>query len=822
MNLPSNPELELAYQYVNHTDRSIFLTGRAGTGKTTFLHRIRREAVKRMVIVAPTGVAAINAGGMTIHSFFQLPFGPYLPGNEREAARQRRFSGEKIKLIRSLDLLIIDEISMVRADLLDGIDAVLRRYKNPTRPFGGVQLLLIGDLHQLPPVAKGEEWELLRVHYPTPYFFSSHALQKNKPVVVELKHIYRQSDRFFIDLLNRVRDNDLDTATLETLNSRYLPDFEPEEADGYITLTTHNASAQAINTQKLEALSGAPWKFSASVTGDFPAHAYPTDEELELKEGAQVMFVKNDPSREKRFFNGRIGKVIQIEEDSVEVLCPGDTEPIVVTALEWTNMKYSLDAQTKEVSEERIGTFTQLPLKLAWAITIHKSQGLTFERVILDAQAAFAHGQVYVALSRCKSFGGIVLSTKIAYQSVKTDATVQAYSEKAGRNAPGPEDLLQSKRTYQEALILELFGFGKLRSHLEKMKRILLEHESSLPEAWTSFQPVFQRAEEELFVTADKFCRQLRSLFARPTLPEENTVLQERIRKGAAWFGERLGGLLETPLGELPIVSDNRKIRQSALESLEDLRQEIFVSKAALKTTGSGFFAHTYLSAKAKAALDFQDIRRKRSDEAEGNQTYRNEEHPALYAQLQQWRRQVAAEQDVELYVVLPTRTLMELTRSLPRNKRELKQVKGIGKTRIEKYGETLLGLIDDYCLKQQIERPAPLPEKVDKPSRKPRKSNTKAMSFELFQSGKSIEEIAVERELKPSTIETHIAHFIALGKLNVFELVSAEKVEQLASFMAEHPAASLSEIKAHFGDACSYGDLKLVRAHLQAQNNND
>ena len=300
MALQTNPQLELAYEYVCYTNKNIFLTGKAGTGKTTFLHRVKEEVVKRMAVVAPTGVAAINARGMTIHSLFQLPFGPYLPGNAREAARQRRFSREKRELISTLDLLIIDEISMVRADVLDAIDDVLRRLKNPIRPFGGVQLLMIGDLHQLPPVVKDEEWYLLRDHYDTPYFFGSRALQQTRPVVVELKHIFRQSDTTFIDLLNRVRDNALDDEVLATLNSRYDPAFEPNETDGYITLTTHNASAQAINAEKLEALAGRVSTFEAEVSGDFPAHAYPTDEQLEVKTGAQVMFVKNDPSPEKQ------------------------------------------------------------------------------------------------------------------------------------------------------------------------------------------------------------------------------------------------------------------------------------------------------------------------------------------------------------------------------------------------------------------------------------------------------------------------------------------------------------------------------------------
>ncbi|MCB0586319.1 MAG: AAA family ATPase, partial [Phaeodactylibacter sp.] len=510
MRLQSNPELELAYEYVCYTNRNIFLTGKAGTGKTTFLHKIREEVPKRMAVVAPTGVAAINARGMTIHSFFQLPFGPYLPGNAREAARQRRFSGEKRNLIRSLDLLVIDEVSMVRADLLDGIDDVLRRFKNPSLPFGGVQLLMIGDLHQLPPVVKDEEWRLLRDYYRTPYFFGSLALQKTRPVVVELKHIFRQSDDTFIRLLNKVRNNEIGQDVLSTLNSRYDPNFRPGEQEGYITLTTHNASANEINAEKLASIPKKAHTFQAKISGDFPPHAYPADEMLELKPGAQVMFIKNDTEPEKRFYNGKIGKAIRIEEDEIRVQCPGDTEPIDVVRAEWNNVKYSINEDTKEVEEDIIGTFTQFPLRLAWAITIHKSQGLTFEKVILDAQAAFAHGQVYVALSRCKSFEGIVLVSQIGSSSIRTDTRVKDFSEEAEKNAPDKAQLEREKAAYQQSLILELFGFKPLKRALNQMHRVLLEHESRiLPGPLEAFNTLAGLAEEQFFPVGEKFRRQL-------------------------------------------------------------------------------------------------------------------------------------------------------------------------------------------------------------------------------------------------------------------------------------------------------------------------
>jgi ATP-dependent exoDNAse (exonuclease V) alpha subunit len=403
MSFVSNPQFDLAFEYVRNTGKNIFLTGKAGTGKTTFLHQVKEGSSKRTVITAPTGVAAINAGGMTLHSFFQLPMGLYLPNTSREANNQRRFSRDKIQLLRTLDLLVIDEISMVRADLLDAVDDVLRRYRDDARAFGGVQLLMIGDLHQLPPVVKQEDWELLRPHYVTPYFFGSLALQRTDMVAIELKHIFRQSDRRFIDLLDKVRNNQIDAPVLETLNSRYIPGFKPGVKEPYITLTSHNASSYDLNAQRLEALPERSRTFKAKIVGDFPETSYPTEETLEFKKGAQVMFVRNDLSPEKRYFNGKIGKIIRLAGDEIFVRCKDERDDIAVTPIEWQNIKYSIDEETKEIKENVLGTFTQYPLKLAWSITIHKSQGLTFDRVIIDARSAFAHGQVYVALSRCRS-----------------------------------------------------------------------------------------------------------------------------------------------------------------------------------------------------------------------------------------------------------------------------------------------------------------------------------------------------------------------------------------------------------------------------------
>ena len=814
MNFTPNPQIELAFDYVRNTDKNIFLTGKAGTGKTTFLHRIKAEGFKRMVVVAPTGVAAINAGGMTIHSFFQLPFGPQVPGMVREDSRQRKFSGIKINLIRSLDLLVIDEISMVRADMLDGIDEVLRRYRHHSKPFGGVQLLMIGDLHQLPPVVKHEEWEMLRQYYQTPYFFGSLALQKSDPVTIELKHIYRQSDSQFIGLLNKVRDNKIDAAVLETLNSRYRAGFQPTEEEGYITLTAHNASAQNINAEKLALIAEPVHAFSAKIEGDFPAHAYPTEEVLEFKNGAQVMFVKNDISPEKLYFNGKIGKITRIEDGVIFVKCPDDPSEISVSPVDWSNVKYTLNEQTKEVREETAGTFTQHPLKLAWAITIHKSQGLTFERAIIDAQAAFAHGQVYVALSRCKSFEGIVLRSKIVNASVKTDSVVKNYTEEAEKNAPDEAHLKQSKRAYQQTLLLELFDFKTLKRNFDQMNRLFLEHGGSLQgSAFSQLTALAGKAGDHIFSVADKFTPQLLSYFRQMDMPEEFEPLQERVKKASVYFSEKLNGELLPEAKNLQILTDNKAVRKTAQEQLENLQKEIFVKNACFVACKDGFSTQGYIPVKTNAELDFSRTKKTASQPASAfGRIPKNTPHPDLYAQLLQWREEIAGEIGVELYEVLPTRTMLELVQFLPANSTALKKIKGIGDVKAQRFGPDIIRIIEKYCNANQI--PANLI--THSAPAKTLKSDTKTVSLDLFKSGKTIDEIAAERGFVRGTIEGHLTHFISLGELDIFSVMEREKVVELEAYFTDNQTTATSEAKEHFGEKYSYSEIRMVLQYLK------
>lgn len=615
-----NSEMNLAWQYVAQTGVSVFLTGKAGTGKTTFLRRLRQLTPKRMVVLAPTGVAAINAGGQTIHSFFQLPFGPFNPlSPEREGKSHFSMSQQKKALIRSLDLVVIDEVSMVRADLLDQIDYALRKYRQPGRPFGGVQLLLIGDLMQLAPVAKPDEWQLLKDQYDTPYFFSSHALRSMHYVTVELTHIYRQHDRAFIDLLANVRDNRLSPADIKALNSRYIPGFQPTEA-GWIRLTTHNHAANSHNDTRLRTLPSDTHTFQARISGDFPELSYPTDPDLSLKEGAQVMFVKNDP--EGRYHNGKIGTVTCCDGKTLQVTCPGDTDPIEVDAVTWENNKYAIDPTTKEIKEEVAGTFTQIPLRLAWAITVHKSQGLTFDRAVLDINASFTHGQAYVALSRCRSLEGLVLAAPLNSGSVITDTNVNFFIDRQASMAETTrEQLPLQKIAYVIQLLDELYSLDTLSMDLQWLTRVVDEHLShtqpSLCKALKEANPPMQ----QLISVAARFRHQYVPLVQTHGGKIADTPLNRRIRESASYFLTQLQEIFAPVLGLTSINIDNKQTAEVYNNALASLRSSLKTKTALMAALLSEPFTPTlYLSTKAKSELETPAAPAHRSKRASAKQ----------------------------------------------------------------------------------------------------------------------------------------------------------------------------------------------------------
>ena len=718
-----NPELELAWRLVERTGTNLFLTGKAGTGKTTFLRRLQSRLPKRMIVLAPTGIAAINAGGVTIHSFFQLPFAPYVPESSFAAGGNSsyrfRFGKNKINIMRSVDLLVIDEISMVRADLLDAVDAVLRRYRSRNAPFGGVQLLLIGDLQQLAPVAKDEEWAMLSRYYDTPYFFSSHALQQTDYCTVELQTVYRQSDGRFLSLLNAIRENRCDPRMLELLNARYKPGFIPSREDGYIRLVTHNAQAQAINGRELDKLLGTPHTFHATIEGKFPEYSYPTDNELTLKKGAQVMFVKNDTSGEHRYYNGMIGEVSALSDTHVEVCPQGSDTPIVLQPEEWSNARYVLDEESREITEEVEGVFRQYPLKLAWAITVHKSQGLTFDRAIIDVSASFAHGQAYVALSRCRTLEGLVLSERIPASAIINDEAVDGFTREARAATPDGARVAEMEREYFLRVLSELFDFQPLYAQMNAFTRIVDEHLYKLyPKQLAIYKESIVRFKEKVLDVSRKFAGQYTRLVSQSTDYRHDALLQERVSAAAHYFLTELNPLYPAMMAKAP-EADNKQVSKRLTAAHDELKDTFRLKTGLLEfVEKDGFRLAAFLKQKAILSIgDTDTSARGREDRRRRGQKGRSQDdnmsggssypaggepdtdvpHPVLLSRLVEWRRKEAARMGLPAYTIVHQKALMGICHQLPTTRAELLLVPGIGKAKAGKYGDALLDIIKDY-----------------------------------------------------------------------------------------------------------------------------
>ena len=605
--MEQNNELLTAWDFVENTGRSIFLTGKAGTGKTTFLKMVVEQSRKRPIVVAPTGVAAINAGGVTIHSFFQLPFSPYVPGAKVESKFD--FSREKRKIIASIDLLIIDEISMVRADLLDAIDAVLRRFRDHMQPFGGVQLLMIGDLAQLTPVVTPEDERMLKPYYDTPYFFGSKALQQIDYVTIQLEHVYRQQDASFINLLNEVRTGHPSAKSMAQLNSR----VGQSNASLAIRLTTHNNLANYYNESELQKLPSRSYSYHAEIKGTFPDYSYPTAETLELKVGAQVMFVKNDPSGEHRYYNGRIGRVIEAGEKHLTVYCEGDANAIEVEPLEWENTRYTLNEKTREIESEVQGTFKQLPLRLAWAITIHKSQGLTFDHAIIDANQSFAPGQVYVALSRCRTLEGLILATPLEARAVISDERVDSYIEQQESEAERSiRQLPVLKQEYERYLLLQLFDFRSILYLEETMVRIFAEF---FYHSHASLKQLHDQAlfdfRQHVIAVAERWQQKIQSM---PIEGLRDAEFLERVKRSADYFYDQLRNILSKPIElSAKVETGNKQAARRLDNALPDLRQTWIARRyLLLKIAEKGYTVDNYLHEKQMSMLDAVDEGKKK------------------------------------------------------------------------------------------------------------------------------------------------------------------------------------------------------------------
>jgi hypothetical protein len=824
-----NEMFSLAVELVNRSSRNIFLTGKAGTGKTTFLKYIRENSFKQVAVVAPTGVAAINAGGVTIHSFFQLPISVFIPDvvgfsesdetvNKHSLISRLRMNREKIKVLQQLELLVIDEISMVRCDTLDAIDTVLRHIRGrPNDVFGGVQVLLIGDMFQLPPVIRDHEWQLLSEFYASPYFFDSQVLKGVPPLHIEFEKIYRQSDERFIRLLNQVRNNELDEEGMEILESRFQPGSSMKADDGFIVLTTHNELARQINQNKLKDLPGNIYSYQADIEDDFPPNAHPADEVLQLKLGAQVMFIRNDNDRNRRYYNGRIGTVTQLEGDKIMVRCDDDPDEIEVKKDKWENIRYSLNRSNRQLEQKTLGAFSQYPLRLAWAVTIHKSQGLTFEKAVIDAGKSFASGQVYVALSRCTSLEGLILHSRVGPNNLKTDSRILEFSRSKASTQLLFEELEEASESYKQEILLSSFDFIRAIESITELLDYVQEHEASFdlktekPLTVTWVGDLLANLVEQQEV-AKKFQAQLKQIFST----KEVTILNSRVVAGAIHFHVKTNEILRA-LTTSPAITDSRIHAQEYNEQIKDVFAEIAFKNFLFDGWKTGFNIDGYHERKRSFRLPPFTLNAYASA---NNRSYQDIPNPSLHRDLRLLRDSICDKKDIPLYLVAGTESLIEMATYLPQTPLELEKVKGFGKARVKQYGDQFLKVIREYCEQHQI------PSRIDEIQYRKSKTtpkervdarsnemNTKEVSFNYFKQGMNIQEISAQRKLKPQTIESHLAYFLENGSINIDEILTLEKRQIIRPILEAHPNETLTNIYNKIGGGASFGEIKLVLA---------
>ena len=815
MQLDHNEIFDLAYRFVTETNENIFLTGKAGTGKTTFLKYLRENSTKNIIVAAPTGVAAINAGGVTLHSLFQLPFQPFLPtrANKSELLARIRFNKQRQQLLRKMELLVIDEISMVRCDVMDAIDTILRSVRNNHhQPFGGVQLLCIGDLFQLPPVAQNPEWNILSEYYASPFFFDSLAVKEQIPLLIELTKIYRQNETGFIELLNKVRNNNMRKEDFENLHFRYDPQFRPPENEKYITLTSHNNQADGINRQQLHRLLSPALSYEAIIKDDFPENMYPADASLVLKAGAQVMFLKNDNVL-KRYFNGKIGVIRSLEKEKITVDCDGSD--IEVYPETWENTRYTLSRTDGKLELQLLGTFTQYPLRLAWGITIHKSQGLSFDKVMIDAGAAFSSGQVYVALSRCTSLDGIVLLSKIPPGAITTNDNIVAGQRLLTSNGSLHERFIGARQVFTQQLLEDIFLFRDMVACAEQFSFAINQHRDKFNKGAAEWTEDIKRrilVEKEIGL---KFTTLIRELMKNESLIEKNELLQKRISDAANHFIPKIEAL-RNEINNHPLITEHKETADIVNEKMQELALAVHSANYYLSYCKQPFSVTSYLQNRLKFALPRFNLTVYASGKKQIVTDIPNKE---LYETIKRWRDAVCEETGMPIYMVFNQATIKEICTGLPMSKKDLLLINGFGKVKAEKYGDEIISAVEVYCARYNIEtnmsgfKSNPKKREIEKPVTP--KTDTKLISFNLFRSGKSLEEIAKERNFVVSTILGHLTHFVETGELDINELLSVEKQDAIKIRLKRLGPVGHKTILENLPEGHTYSDIKLVIASM-------
>lgn len=787
---------EFAERFINQTSQHIFLTGKAGTGKTTLLRKIVEHTHKQTAIVAPTGIAALNAGGVTIHSFFQLPFGGFIPDfipepviagstkleTKLSIRNHFHYNAVRKRLLQTVELLVIDEVSMLRADLLDAMDWALRHVRKVNRSFGGVQVLFIGDLLQLPPVVKQEEWNVLQQYYPGMFFFNATCLQESQPVYLELEKIFRQEDPTFIAILNELRNNTVSEQSKALLEKHIQPDFNALEHQGTITLTTHNAQADNINQKALAALDEKSFTYTAEVKNDFPEHIFPLDEKLTLKVGAQIMFVKNDLSFDKNYYNGKMGVIDTLGDEEIVVHFPDEKRKIIVTKYEWNNIRYQVNPDTNEIEEKILGTFVHYPIKLAWAITVHKSQGLTFDKAVLDITNVFAPGQAYVALSRLRSLDGLVLLRPFQLNGLQNDEQVSAYSKIKAEESVLENWLGQGSRYYLHQRLVEAFDWYDYmilwtNLHLS-MKPQGEKSEKGKDKKWVEAQ--FRESETKTNA-AKKFQQQLNRLFQDESL--DLNFVHERIEKAYEFFYPVLDNQVYVLLKRIAELGRKTRTKQY-IEELEEILDKTVKMVQELKKLN--VLMQTVINGRSwdKSIYSEKEIQQYLiAKNAKINQELRNE------------RNALIEDEDAydDLRVPPALRHLMKESESF----------------------SAISAPLDGLGERGGLDRRGGKKGKKEKEP-KEKKPSTYEVTLELYRAGKTIEEISRERQMSPNTIEGHFIRFIQQEMIDITELMDSKRIEEVKVFFEDYTEQSLTPLKERLGDAVTWTELKWVQASMR------